>query len=123
MVLIVKTKERLLSLFHLCKEAAPRDYIVLVLVIEDHLGVDEVFNNLLTATILQKLGPSCADSGTLLIVMNQWIIMQIEGWSHIDVEAGHAGKNDKHDSRVKSISHDWALSEAEVPNLFAEVIR
>ena len=122
MVIIVKTEERLLTLFDLRKEAIPRDYIVLVLVIEDHLRVDEVLNNLLATTILQKLWPCRADSSTLLIVMDERVVMQVKGRSHVDVESGHEGKDDEDESRIHAVCHNGAFAETEVPYLLAEVI-
>ena len=82
----------------------------------------KVFNDLLTTAILQKLRPCCANPRTFLIVVNQWIVMQVERRAHVDVKTGDASEKYEYNDCVDSICDNGALSQAEVPYLLAHVI-
>lgn len=69
MVLVVKAKKTLLLLLHLGEKAAPAHDIVFVFFVKNHLCVHEIFNHLLTATVLQILRPCCLDAHTLLVMV------------------------------------------------------
>lgn len=123
MVFVIQAEEALLFLFNLGKEAIPWDYIVLVFVIEDHLSVDEIFNNLLTAAVQQEIGPGRLYSYALLVMVNKRILMEVKRRSLIDVEWGCTEENYEYQDGVDPSRHNWAFTKTEMPNVIAEVIR
>ena len=50
-MVIVKSEEALLLFFDFGKVTIPRDDIVLILIIENHLGMNKVLDDLLTSAI------------------------------------------------------------------------
>jgi len=117
MVFVIQAEEALLFLFNLGKEAIPWDYIVLVFVIEDHLSVDEIFNNLLTAAVQQEIGPGRLYSYALLVMVNKRILMEVKRRSLIDVEWGCTEENYEYQDGVDPSRHNWAFTKTEMPNL------
>ena len=105
-MLIIDAKEALLFLFSLSIEATPGDNVVLVPVIEDHLGVHEVLNDLLAATVLQELGPSRPNPHTLDVVVHERVIIEVKRGSHVNVEARGAGHKHEHNDRVDPVRHN-----------------
>ena len=85
-MLIVYTKETSLLLLHLSEVAAPADDIVLVFVIEDHLGVNEILNDLLTAAVEEEVGPAGIDAMAVQVVVHKWILVQVKRRAHVYVE-------------------------------------
>jgi len=70
-VIVVNSKEALLLLLNLGEKAVPTHDIVLVFVVEDHLCMDEILNDLLAAAILQELCPRGLDAHTLLVMVRK----------------------------------------------------
>ncbi len=54
-MIVVNSEEALLLLLNLGEKAVPTHDIVLVFVVEDHLCMDEILDDLLAAAILQEL--------------------------------------------------------------------
>ena len=92
------------------EESLPIDYVVLILLIEDHLGVHEVLNDLLAATVLQELRPCSVNLFAFDVVMHEWIPVEAKRWSHVDVPAAEDGEQDEPEHRVQSGCHDRALA-------------
>ena len=121
-MVVIKTEEWFLSLFHFRKVAIPRHNVILVLIIENHLRVHKVFNDLLPSAVLKEFRPCRADPRAFLIVMDERIVVQVERRSHVDVKARDAGEQYKYYDCVDTISDDRAFTKTEVPYLLTHVI-
>lgn len=117
MVFVIKAEDALLFLFNLSEEAIPWDYIVLVLVIENHFCVHEIFDNLLTSAVLQEIGPGRLYSYALLVMVNKRILMEVKRWSAVDIEWGCTKENYEYQDGIDPSCHNWAFTKTEVPNL------
>ena len=82
----------------------------------------EVLDDLFTAAVLQEFGPGRPDPHTLLIVVDQRVIMQVERRAHVDVEPWQADEYYQYDYCIQAGGDDGAFSKAEVPYRLAEVI-
>jgi len=85
---IAKPEKRRVLCLDLCEVARPVDNIILIFVVEDHLGVDEVLDHLLTTAVLEELRPCRVNNELLLVVVREWVVVHHEGRSHVDVGAG-----------------------------------
>ena len=114
---VVKAEKAALLLLDLSEVAGPADDVILVFVIIDQLRVHEVFDNLLTSTVLQEVGPSCPNTMALHVVMHEWVLMEVIRGAHVNICATCESKQHKPNDCVDASRHDGALAEAEVPNL------
>lgn len=117
MVFVVQPKQTLLLLLYFGKETTPAYHIVLILVVEDHLRVDEVFDYLLAAAICEELGPRSLNAHALFVVVRQGVHMQVVVRPHVNVRASSHEEDGENDHGVDSVSDDGALAKTEVPNL------
>lgn len=109
-------------LFRFSEETTPINDIVLILVVEDHLRVDKVFNDLLTAAVLQKFRPLGLYTHALLVVVGQRVNVEVVVGPHVNVEASSREEDSEDDHSVDSISDYGAFTEAEVPDLLFEIV-
>ena len=105
-MLIIDSEKAPLFFFHFSKEAVPGNNVILIPVIEDHLGVDEVFNDLLAAAVLQELGPRCPNPDTLNVMVHERVIIEVKGWTHVNVEARSASQEKQYNDSVDPVRHN-----------------
>ena len=79
--------------------------------------MDKVFNDLLTAAVLQKFRPLGLYTHALLVVVGQRVHVEVVVGPHVNVEASSREEDSEDDHSVDSISDYGAFTEAEVPDL------
>lgn len=86
-MIIVEPEELSLSLLDFGEVARPRDYIILILVVEDHLCVYEILDDLLTAAIFEEFFPCRVNWEAFDVVVGERIVVHLKGGPHVDIRA------------------------------------
>lgn len=101
----------------LAEVAAPRDLVVLVLLVEHQFRVDRVLQNLRASTVADEISPAFVNHLALYVVVEEWVFMQHKSWTLVHIEARQDRKQHRSNNSVHAGCNYRALAEAEVPNL------
>ena len=82
--------------------------------------MDEVFNDLLSPTVFQKIFPGRADAHAFLVVVHQRVHIHVPVRAHVNVETCSDAQNNEDDDGVDAVSDYRAFAQAEVPYLSAQ---
>lgn len=69
MVILGPREDGLVLSFNFSEITSPFYFVILVLLIPDHFGVDVVVNNFFAAAVLKVVNPSCVNPLTFNIMM------------------------------------------------------
>ena len=108
--------QALLLRFHFCKIALPLDLIILVIFIEEHLGVHEVLYDLFATAVVEIVCPLGIDDLGLLVVVEERVLCQPKR-PHVYIVGSKCAEEEQTDDSIDAAHDDRASTQPEVPDL------